>query len=157
MSNGAVRTGRFLMAGIDVPRVLAGGVVAGTVMNASEAALHGGLLGTAAAELFARHEVPDLPSALPMVSLILVTYVLGTASVWLYAAIRPRFGAGPRTAAVAGLAVWVMAHLWSGVYLGMGFMGLITPELAFVPIVWGLVEAPLGTIAGAWIYREAAE
>jgi hypothetical protein len=86
-----------------------------------------------------------------------MTFVLGIVSVWLYAAIRPRYGAGPRTAVVAGLAVWVMAHLWSGIYLGMGFMGLITPRLAFLPIAWGLVEAPLGTVVGAWVYQEATE
>jgi hypothetical protein len=129
-------------------------LLAGTVMNASEAALHGGVLGSAAADLYARFNVPDLTSAFPLLSLILVTYILGIASVWLYAAIRPRFGAGARTAIVAGLAVWVLAHVWSGVYLGMGFLGLITPKLAFVPVAWGLVEAPLGTLAGAWLYRE---
>jgi hypothetical protein len=142
------------MKHINLPRVLLGGLVAGTVMNASEAALHGGVLAAPAAALFARYQVPDLTSAAPMVSLILMTYVLGTAAVWLYAAIRPRFGPGAKTAIVAGLAVWVTAHLWSGVYLGMGFMGLVTPELAFLPVLWGLVEAPLGTLAGAWVYRE---
>jgi hypothetical protein len=144
------------VAAMNIPRVLLGGLVAGTVMNASEAALHRGVLGPAAAALFARYQVADLASAVAMVSLILVTYVLGTASVWLSAAIRPRFGPGPTTAIIAGLAVWVMAHLWSGVYLGMGFMGLIMPRLAFVPVLWGLVEAPLGTLAGAWVYRESA-
>ena len=71
--------------------------------------------------------------------MIAMTSALGIAAVWLYAAIRPRYGAGPRTAVIAGLAVWVMADLWSGIYLGMGFMGLITPRLAFVPIAWGLM------------------
>jgi hypothetical protein len=126
-------------------------------MNASEAALHGGMLGEDARQLFARYQVPDLTSPAPMASLIAMTFVLGIVSVWLYAAIRPRYGAGPRTAVVAGLAVWVMAHLWSGIYLGMGFMGLITPRLAFLPIAWGLVEAPLGTVVGAWVYQEATE
>jgi hypothetical protein len=144
------------MTSMNVTRILLGGLVAGTVMNASEAALHGGVLGDEAKALFARFHVPDPATALPMVSLILVTYVLGTASVWLYAAIRPRFGPGPGTAIVAGLAVWSLAHLWSGVYLGFGFAGLITPKLAFVPVLWGLVEAPLGTLAGAWAYRERA-
>jgi hypothetical protein len=83
-----------------------------------------------------------------------VTFVLGIASVWLYAAIRPRYGAGPKTAVCAGLAVWILAHLWSGVYLGAGFAGLVTPRLAFLPVAWGLFEAPLGTLAGAWLYRE---
>ncbi|HSC29600.1 MAG TPA: hypothetical protein VLD67_20150 [Vicinamibacterales bacterium] len=142
------------MTGINWTRVLLGGLAAGVVMNASEAALHGGMLGGDAQALFARYQVPDLTSAVPMASLILMTFVLGIAAVWLYAAIRPRFGPGPRTAIIAGLAVWVMAHLWSGVYLGMGFMGLITPRLAFLPIAWGLVEAPLATLVGGWIYNE---
>jgi hypothetical protein len=142
------------MSGIDGPRVLLGGLVAGTLMNASEAALHGGMLGADAQALFARFQVPDLASPVPMIALIAMTYVLGIAAVWLYAAIRPRFGSGARTAVLAGLAVWVMAHLWSGVYLGMGFQGLITERLAFLPVAWGLVEAPVATLAGAWIYRE---
>jgi hypothetical protein len=89
-----------------------------------------------------------------MAALIGATFVIGVAAVWLYAAIRPRYGAGPRTAIVAGLAVWVLSHLWSGVYLGAGFTGVITPTLAWLPVAWGLVEAPLGTLAGAWLYRE---
>jgi hypothetical protein len=130
-------------------------MLAGLVMNASEAALHGGMLGEDARQLFARYHVLDSTSPVPMVSLIAMTFVLGIASVWLYAAIRPRYGAGVRTAAIAGLAVWVIAHVWSGIYLGMGFMGLITPRLAFLPIAWGLVEAPLGTIVGASVYQES--
>jgi hypothetical protein len=142
------------MADINWTRVLTGGLVAGLVMNVSEAALHGGMLGADAQQLFDRYQVPNLTSSVPIVSLILVTFVLGIASVWLYAAIRPRYGPGARTAIIAGLAVWVLAHLWSGVYLGMGFMGLITPKLAYLPVAWGLVEAPLGTLAGAWLYTE---
>jgi hypothetical protein len=144
------------MAAINWTRVLLGGLLAGTVMNAGEAALHGGLLGAEAQVLFERYQVPALGSSVPIMSLIAMTYVLGIASVWLYAAIRPRYGAGIRTAVVAGLAVWVIAHLWSGIYLGMGFLGLIPPRLAYLPVLWGLIEAPLGTIAGAWIYKEAA-
>ena len=98
--------------------------------------------------------VPQLGQAWQLPALVAMTFVLGVASVWLYAAIRPRFGPGATTALAAGLAVWVIAHLWSGVYLGAGFAGLITPRLAWLPVVWGLVEAPLGTLAGAWLYRE---
>lgn len=142
------------MTTINWGRVIAGGLVAGLVMNASEAALHGGMLGADAQALFAKYQVPDLTDPMPLVSLIVMTFVLGIASVWLYAAIRPRYGAGAGTAIIAGLAVFVMAHLWSGIYLGMGFYGLITPRLAFLPIAWGLIEAPLGTLAGAWLYKE---
>jgi hypothetical protein len=142
------------MSTINGTRVLAGGLVAGLVMNVGEAALHGGILSADAQALFTRYQLNTSPSPVPIVSLILMTFGLGIASVWLYAAIRPRYGAGAGTAIVAGVAVWLMAHLWAGVYLGMGFMGLIPPKLAYLPVVWGLVEAPLGTLAGAWLYQE---
>jgi hypothetical protein len=142
------------MQPINVGRVILGGLLAGLVMNASEAALHGGVLGKDAVELFRNFGIPDSPNPVHMAALVGVTFVIGIAAVWLYAAIRPRFGAGPRTAIVAGLAVWVLAHLWSGVYLGAGFAGLITPRLAWLPVAWGLVEAPLATLAGAWLYKD---
>jgi hypothetical protein len=140
------------MGRINWTRVVVGGLLAGLVMNVSEAALHGGALGADAEALFKSYNVT--PAPINLVALVVMTFVVGIAAVWLYAAIRPRFGPGPRTAICAGLAVWVFAHLWSGVYLGCGFPGLITPRLAWLPVVWGLVEAPLGTLAGAWLYRE---
>ncbi len=142
------------MGQINWGRVIGGGLLAGLVMNFSEGALHGGVLGADAQQLFQSFGVPDTAAPWQMTALIGVTFVLGIASVWLYAAIRPRYGAGPKTAICAGLAVWVLAHLWSGVYLGAGFTGLITPKLAWLPVAWGLVEAPLGALAGAWLYKE---
>jgi hypothetical protein len=142
------------MGHINHKRVIGGGLAAGFVMNAGEAALHGGVLGQDAAAQFKAFGVPDTPAGWQLPALVAVTFVLGLASVWLYAAIRPRFGPGSKTALLAGLAVWVLAHLWSGVYLGAGFTGLITPRLAWIPVAWGLVEAPLATLVGAWIYRE---
>ena len=75
--------------------------------------------------LFRKYGVPDTPQPIYLISLIVMTFVLGIASVWLYAAIRPRFGPGAATAVCAGLAVWVIAHVWSGIYLWAGFAGLI--------------------------------
>jgi hypothetical protein len=142
------------MGAINWGRVIGGGLLAGLVMNIGEAALHGGILGQEAAELFKARGIPDTPEPWQMIALIGMTFVLGITSVWLYAAIRPRYGAGPKTAICAGLAVWVLAHVWSSVYIGAGFTGLITPKLAWLPLGWGLFEAPLGTLAGAWLYRE---
>jgi len=142
------------MGQINWGRVIGGGLLAGVVMNASEAALHGGMLGQDAIDLFKARGIPETAESWQMIALIAMTFVLGIASVWLYAAIRPRYGAGPKTAICAGLAVWVFAHVWSGVYIGAGFSGLITPKLAWLPVAWGLIEAPLGTLAGAWLYKE---
>lgn len=38
-------------------------------------------------------------------SFAIITLLFGVVLIWIYAAIRPRFGAGPRTAVVAGLTV----------------------------------------------------
>jgi hypothetical protein len=135
--------------------VIGGGLAAGLVMNISEGALHGAVLGQDGVDLFKSLNISVTPEPWQMISLVAMTFVLGIASVWLYAAIRPRYGAGPGTAICAGLAVWVFAHLWSGVYLAAAFTGVITPKLAWLPVAWGLVEAPLGTLAGAWFYKEA--
>ncbi len=142
------------MANINWGRVIGGGLLAGLVMNIGEATAHGVILGQDSVELFQRFGVPHVPQPWQLIVLVAMTFVLGITSVWLYAAIRPRYGAGPMTAICAGLAVWILAHLWSGVYLFAGFTGLITDKLALLPIATGLIEAPLGTLAGAWLYKE---
>jgi hypothetical protein len=142
------------MTPVNWSRILLGGLLAGLIMNASEAALHGGVLGADAAALFRSLNVPDSPNPIYLTALIVMTFVLGIAAVWLYAAMRPRFGPGAATAIRAGLAVWVLAHVWSGVYLWAGFAGAIPSKMALLPVAWGLVEAPLATVAGAWIYKE---
>jgi hypothetical protein len=85
--------------------------------------------------------------------LVLITFALGLLAVRTYAAIRPRFGAGPKTAIRAGLAVWAMSFLYAGVYLYAGIV-IYPAKLTWLPVVWGLVEIPLATLAGAWLCKE---
>ena len=75
----------------------------------------------------------------------------GVACVWLYAAVRPRYGPGPKTAAIAGLAMWFIPSavdvFWA--YLGLiPTRGLAVPLLVYLPIVI------VATISGAWLYKE---
>ena len=142
------------MTTLSWPRVLIGGLVAGLVMNVGEAALHGGVVAGDAAQLYAGLNREIIADPLNLMTLIGATFLVGIASIWIYASIRPRYGPGPRTAVLAGLAVWICAHLFAGAYLGAGFAGIIPPRLAWVPVAWGLVEAPIATIIGAWFYRE---
>jgi hypothetical protein len=78
----------------------------------------------------------------------------GIAAIWLYAAIRPRFGAGAKTAIIAGLAVWFI-----GVFLpNVSFMyvsTLFTKHLTLYTTLGGIVEVLFGTLAGASVYRES--
>ena len=83
---------------------------------------------------------------------VVLTFILGIAIVYLYAAIRPRFGAGVKTAICAGLMAWFFVFLYTGVTVGMALR--MPVGLTLKRIVWGLFEYPIGAIIGAWLYKE---
>ena len=139
---------------LNIARVAAGGAIAGLIMNVSEAVQHGGILGTDNEQLYHTLNVPLPSPAANIPVLVAATFLIGFTAVWLYAAIRPRFGPGPRTAVIAGVAVWILSHVWSGVYLANGYAGIIPARLAWIPVIWGLFEAILATLAGAALYKE---
>ena len=142
------------MSKMNVPRILAGGIVSGVVMNVGEAALHGGVLGQDTETLYKTLHAPLPNPAATIPLLVSMTFLLGLVSIWLVAVLSPQFGGKVKTALVAGLVVWILSHVWSGVYLAAGYSGIMTPKLAWVPVAWGLFEATLGTLAGAALYKE---
>ena len=83
---------------------------------------------------------------------VLYDFLAGIFLVWLYAAIRPRFGAGPKTAVYAGLAFWVVAGLFHGV--SEAPMGLFPLSLYLATVACGVVLVPVAAVAGAWVYKE---
>ena len=85
-------------------------------------------------------------------ALVGVVFVTGFVLIWLYAAIRPRFGPGPRTAVIAGLTLWLIA--WALMGLSLSLSDLVTARVALISALWGLFEVPLAALAGAWLYRE---
>lgn len=75
----------------------------------------------------------------------------GIWAMWLYAAIRPRYRAGWKTAARAGLAWWLASTLADATW---GSFGLV-PVKALIPLsVVSLPEMVVATLVGAWLYRE---
>jgi hypothetical protein len=79
-------------------------------------------------------------------------FLVGIFAVWLYAAIRPRYGAGPKPALCAGAAVWGLGYLLAAVTPIA--LHLFPRHLTAIGLVVGLVEVLVGTLAGAWLYRE---
>jgi hypothetical protein len=78
--------------------------------------------------------------------------VVGILVVWLYAAMRPRLGAGPKTALCAGLLIWVTVYA-----LGSAtpvFLHLIPVDLTAKALAAGLVETMVAGLAGAYFYKE---
>lgn len=141
------------MGRINLMKVVAGGLLAGVVINVSEFVLTGVVL---AADMQAAIKQLNLPpigvSALAV--FVFLGFLLGIATVWLYAAIRPRYGAGPKTALCAGSAVWFLAYAYPSA--GFQAMGLFPTRLLLIGVVWGLVELLVAAVAGAWLYREEA-
>jgi hypothetical protein len=81
--------------------------------------------------------------------------VTGLVLLWIYAGIRPRFGAGVKTAICAGVIVWVLSVLIPNI----GFMWVdhfFSRRLTAYTTACGLVEIVVGAIAGAALYKESA-
>ncbi len=141
------------MSGINYARVLLGGLLAGLVINISEFVLNGVILMddyTAAMESYNLTE-----ASWAMGGYIVSAFILGFVVAWLYAAIRPRFGAGWKTGATAGVVLWlgaiVVPSIW---FLAMGMS--YGTGLTVLSLVWALVELVLAGMAGGWVYREGA-
>jgi len=140
------------MGKINVGRVVLGGLLAGLVINAGESILS---LGVASErmELAYRELGLQAPEGGTVGVFIILGFMLGILVVWLYAAIRPRFGANAKTAILAGFFVWLFAWLWPGVVDGL--MGLFDADLIVFGVIWGLFEILAAAVAGAWLYRES--
>jgi hypothetical protein len=140
---------------INVWRVIGGGLLAGLVMNVVDAVYNGALLGAwwqseghaLSPALMARPGLVAESTA----GWVLVDFQIGILTVWLYAAIRPRFGPGARTAIVAGFATWLIAHVFFASY---AFNGLYSWSLVGAASVGALVGALAGGLAGGWFYKE---
>lgn len=139
------------MTGINLARVLVGGVVAGLAINIGEFILNMFVLQAEMDAMVARLNLPPIAGPQIVVFTLLV-FALGIGTVWLYAAIRPRFGAGLRTALCAGAAVWFFSYLYPTV--ASVAMGMFPAGTATIALVWGLVEILAGAALGAWLYQE---
>jgi hypothetical protein len=87
-------------------------------------------------------EQPRLPF-FPLWTLVMLGLGLGLA--WLYAAVRPRLGPGPKTAAAIGFVVGLMIYTPSNLAQASWSMAG-----RFVPFVW-FVFGIIGTVAGALV------
>lgn len=140
------------MGKINFARVLIGGLVAGVILNIGEFLLNGMVLAKEMKDFFQRCGFPE-PGTNFMVIAVVITFVLGIVLVLLYAAIRPRFGAGPKTAIIAALFVWFGVYFYQTV-IGFG-VGMMPPKVLVIALAWGLVEYILAGLAGGALYKEA--
>ena len=139
------------MGKINFGRVLLGGIVAGILLNVGEFTLNEKILGAQMKSFFTAHLFNE-PPAIFMPVAIGLTLVLGIVIVLGYAAIRPRFGAGAKTAVIAALFAWFGCYLYCGIINALLF-GIPNSTMVLV-MVWGLVEYIIAALVGAWLYKE---
>jgi hypothetical protein len=144
------------MSGINWRRVILGGLLAGMVINVFEFFLNGVVLAKdweAAIVALGRPPIAGSQIALFFVwSFVLWGFLIGIISVWLYAAMRPRYGAGPKTALYVGSFVWGLGYLLPSVTPLL--LSLYPRRIVAIGLTVGLVEVLLAALVSARLYRE---
>ena len=112
---------------INTKKVIIAGLAAGVVMAILDFVMNG--------FIFADRMVAEMNAFKPgmgdammamdsmtMIGFIIIDLVIGMLLAYTYAAMRPRFGAGAKTAVIAAVVLWIFATIVSVNYLVMGMM-----------------------------------
>ena len=142
------------MGKINWARVVLGGLVVmivNGVVAAIQIPMFSGAFETAFDALGGASDWVESPDATFFMSGTAIQLGGGIVAIWLYAAIRPRYGPGPMTATIAGLAVWLI--------LSVGLLSVVmltNLTLGSFAVVHGpsLITWIVATNAGAWVYKE---
>lgn len=139
------------MGKINQGRVILGGIVAGIVINILMPLVHDVFLKAehAATMQALNKTMPEGGSTIAV--WVIYGFVWGIAAVWLYAAIRPRFGPGAKTAICAAVATWFFGSFLCGIAM----WNLTILPFSVMETVLSLIASILAVLAGAAVYKEA--
>jgi hypothetical protein len=141
------------MSAINTGKVLVGGLLAGLVFNILDTVNGMLVMGEDFRANMTRLNLDPakMESGAGMATWIIIDFLMGILVIWVYAAMRPRFGPGPKTAVLAGLACNLAITL---VMFGLTQGGIFTMAIWAKMAVITLVITSVGAIAGAWAYKE---
>lgn len=143
------------MRKINIRRVFLGGVLAGVVFIITELVVEGIvhlIFKINEGELFRQtftHVI--LSGARYHIVNFLYLFSFCTFTLLIYAVIRPKFGAGPKTAIIAAMIVLITVFLFVINHINMGIFPL---KLCLMSTVLNIIEFPISIVAGASIYKE---
>ena len=142
------------MGHIDVGRTALGAVVAAIILYVAGFIIHGVILVPAweAYSAAMGDRIHPLPHGAALAVFAVVSLINGTVGLMTYVGMRPRFGAGPRTALLAGLMLWAAAFLTPA--LGQYATGVYPASIIVVGCIGFLIASLIAVIAGAFLYRE---
>jgi hypothetical protein len=142
------------MGHIDVGRTALGAVIAAIILYMAGFVIHGIILVPAweAYSTAMGDRLHPLPHGAALAVFAVVSLINGTVGLVTYVGLRPRFGAGPHTALLAGLMLWAVAFLTPA--LGQYATGIYSTKIIVVGCIGFLIAALVAVIAGAFFYRE---
>ena len=133
---------------VNWPRIILCGLLAGVVWI---------VLGSTVTALLGRDfaALPNnrlgAPTAGFVVFNIVINLLDGISILWLYAAIRPLYRPGAKTAIIAAVAWWLIVSLGDATWCSFGFF----PPRTVVPLMIATLPALIGaTLVGAKFYSE---
>jgi hypothetical protein len=143
------------MAQINWGRLIAGSLVAAVILFVTDGFIHEKI---ARADWMAVYDAlratPPEPHGTNMVYFALFELGRGFIAMMFYATMRGYFGAGPKTAVIAGVVAWIAFSLTGPVqFIPLGFY---STALWLKVGVLHLVTSIIATIAGAVLYKDSA-
>ena len=144
MTNSKINYGRLLISGLVASIILfaVGGIVNGSILS-NDFQAWSGTMGNLIEHMSLSHA---------MILWIIMDLIQGFGGVWIYVAIRPRFGAGPRTALRAGIMLWIVSKL--AVALDILALGVLPHKIIHGQLIGSLIGILLAVLFGAWLYKE---
>lgn len=141
------------MTRINMARVVVAGLAAGLVMNIIDFATGFTILAEGGkANLIRLNLDPALmETTAGIVPWVIVDFLFGILLTFTYAAMRPRFGPGPKTALVSGFTLYAAVTV---VLYGFLSLGIFTPDFFVLSSVCAVVSTLAGSVTGAALYKE---
>lgn len=140
---------------LNTSKVIAGGLAAGVVLNVIDWITYTKVLVdkvTAEADAFKPGMAASMMSGNAITVYIISDFVFGLLLVWTYAAIRPRFGPGPRTAMLTALLFWILMAFCNAPTM---LMGMVSVRLWWTESFIMFVNFLIAAWVGAMIYKES--
>ncbi len=141
------------MKKLNWPRFVVCGIVAAAIFFLSDGLMHEQVLSSDWRDVYLNiSAIEPEHHGSSMLYFMIFELGRGTLAMFLYVLMRAYWGAGPRTAALAGVAVWIAFSVTGPAqFIPLGFF---TVQLWLKVAGFQLITSILGTLAGAALYKD---